>query len=627
MQWNQVSYGRKPIELDAATCRRMRDSRQCRGKAKDITGPNSFALEGHPFMETSWLRTATEKMTNCRLEEVTLQSECPNSTITSPLDDIPGAINGSFKHNLVTLIWDDSWKEAKPCELRVIEKGMGVKLQPSLLPSTDDREDQKGGQAAWIPDPDEEDILYCTDYSSTMEEFGYVAAFPDDEEDLLNCADNPDDDETVRFAWDNRACNENLGHLLEECVLFRKILPFQRAALCGQNNHCFKCLCSGQYGRSCRNTYITCNACPGKHHTLIHGAKRVFLGTPQPKGKETVQIFLVHAPKTLFKPVLLVIAPIVVRNASETILTFGVLDPGSEATLIKASLEKRLCLMGVNQRIRIFNPITPFYSTPAFSVSSFNSPMELECSNTDAFGVEIQGTKPSSTGDTLAIDILKSSIVNIRCGWQVDLLFNSSTPKRPNNRTQAELHFFTVERRLMSKENKVNAIRYREIIESHLENGYAIEVPYNQLNLPIGKVWYLQRHFVTNPNKPNKIRVGFYCSAKFKFNNVCLNDFFLRGPVHLSNLTGSDDPLRTLQMTTQVFGTVSSPTSTFWVLQHAVNSNAQFPAVTEKLVDNFYADNLSDSFETENEAILFSEQTVKSLAIGGFRLSAFESSS
>ncbi|KAK4003856.1 hypothetical protein OUZ56_005607 [Daphnia magna] len=107
-----------------------------------ITGPNSFALEGHPFVETSWLRTATEKMTNCRLEEVTLQSECPNCTISSPLGDLPGAINGSFKQNLVTLVWDDSWKEAKPCELRVIEKGIGVKYSTendtTFLPSAEE---------------------------------------------------------------------------------------------------------------------------------------------------------------------------------------------------------------------------------------------------------------------------------------------------------------------------------------------------------------------------------------------------------------------------------------------------------------------------------------------------------
>ncbi|KAK4007313.1 hypothetical protein OUZ56_012473 [Daphnia magna] len=118
---------RKPIEVDATTCRRIRDSRQCQEKAMDITDLNSFALEGHPFVETSWLRTATEKMTNCHLEEVTLQSECLNCTISSPLGDIPVAINGSFKHNLVTLVWNDSWNEAKPSEIRVIEKGMGVK--------------------------------------------------------------------------------------------------------------------------------------------------------------------------------------------------------------------------------------------------------------------------------------------------------------------------------------------------------------------------------------------------------------------------------------------------------------------------------------------------------------------
>ncbi|KAK4006881.1 hypothetical protein OUZ56_012036 [Daphnia magna] len=70
-------------------------------------------------------------------------------------------------------------------------------LQPSLLQSTDDREDQKGGPAAWIPDPDEEDILYCADYSSDTEEFRYLAACPDDEEDILYCVDNSDDEEVM----------------------------------------------------------------------------------------------------------------------------------------------------------------------------------------------------------------------------------------------------------------------------------------------------------------------------------------------------------------------------------------------------------------------------------------------
>jgi hypothetical protein len=47
-------------------------------------------------------------------------------------------------------------------------------------------------------------------------------------------------------------------------------------------------LLPGHYGRSCRNTDVACNACPGKHHSLIHGAERVFPGKPQPKGKATI---------------------------------------------------------------------------------------------------------------------------------------------------------------------------------------------------------------------------------------------------------------------------------------------------------------------------------------------------
>lgn len=54
-------------------------------------------------------------------------------------------------------------------------------------------------------------------------------------------------------------------------------------------------------------------------------------------------------------------------------------------------------------------------------------------------------------------------------------------------------------------------------------------------------------------------------------------------------------------MTTQVFGAVSSSTSAFWVLQHTVNSNIKFPALEKNFVDNFYADNLSDLFETEEK--------------------------
>ncbi|KAK4013939.1 hypothetical protein OUZ56_026487 [Daphnia magna] len=70
-------------------------------------------------------------------------------------------------------------------------------LQTFSLPSTDDRKDQKGGQAVWIPDPDEEYILYYADFSSDIKEFLYVADYPDDDEDILYCMNNPYDDEVM----------------------------------------------------------------------------------------------------------------------------------------------------------------------------------------------------------------------------------------------------------------------------------------------------------------------------------------------------------------------------------------------------------------------------------------------
>lgn len=63
------------------------------------------------------------------------------------------------------------------------------------------------------------------------------------------------------------------------------------------------------------------------------------------------------------------------------------------------------------------------------------------------------------------------------------------------------------------------------------------------------------------------------------------------------------------------------------MLQHAANECATFPQVAAKMPDNFYSDNLIDSFETEEAAIEFSVLVRKSLEARGFSLTAFASSS
>ena len=77
-------------------------------------------------MQGSWLRTNTDSIINCRLEEVVLKTECADCVISSFLGDIPGKANGSLSHNLVTIVWDNSLKEPRKCKAKQVEEGLAM---------------------------------------------------------------------------------------------------------------------------------------------------------------------------------------------------------------------------------------------------------------------------------------------------------------------------------------------------------------------------------------------------------------------------------------------------------------------------------------------------------------------
>ena len=221
--------------------------------------------------------------------------------------------------------------------------------------------------------------------------------------------------------------------------------------------------------------------------------------------------------------------------------------------------------------------------------------------STESFETNTNAKKVISEDDARAIKILESSIVDVGQRYQVGLLLKTPNIQLPNNRPQALKRLFSVEQRL--QRNSGHAEKYRKIIDSYLSAGYAKEVPYREINNPVRKVWYLPHHFVVNPHKPDKLRVVFNGSARYK--GICLNDVLLRGPILLSNLVGvllrfrqrpvaisadiasmyhqvkvnpadqsllrfvwrqpgSQQQPTTFQMTVQVFGAVSSPTSSFF---------------------------------------------------------------
>ena len=126
LQWDSVTENRIPLEVSSDKCCKMRDSRLCDGTPMDILGSNKWSLEKSPHVQGSWLRTNTDSIINCRLEEVVLETECADCVISSPLGDIPGKANGSLSHNLVTLVWDNSLKEPRKCKAKKVEEGLAM---------------------------------------------------------------------------------------------------------------------------------------------------------------------------------------------------------------------------------------------------------------------------------------------------------------------------------------------------------------------------------------------------------------------------------------------------------------------------------------------------------------------
>lgn len=532
------------------------------------------------------------------------------------------------------------------------------------------------------------------------------------------------------------ACNADPGHRFEYCNTFKRMFVNQRAALCADNNYCFKCLVQGHYGRNCTRADVKCKECGKAHNTLLYGADRQFPSSKQQGSEATLitdnlaarlnlsgpsfrvrfgnfndsvtinfkivsfripslglevpvtEAFLVPkislSPRTINWPVLK-------KNWSHLAdLSLPAIDSSKVGVLIGADQLSAHVQRGIREPIEEDGPtavLTQFGwsligKIPHFLVAGPSKRKSVNiqsiaqdvalCSlveqfhSTESFGTDASVPALISTEDARVLEVLESSALFIGCGWQVELPLKSEGFVFPNNRKQAVSRFYGMERRLSLPENQQYAERYNNIVKKLIESGTASTVNPSAINEPKGMVWFLPHHFVEYPNKPGKIRVVMDCAASFS--QVSLNNQLFRGPPLLPKLVGvllrsreclfalsadiaafyyrvgipakhqslqrfvfrefgSNKPLRTYQMTTLVFGAVHASTAAIWVLQHVVSQNKNYPEVASRIKNNFYADNLSDSFDTEAETIKFARDVRESLAIGGFKLTGFASSS
>ncbi|XP_044172422.1 uncharacterized protein LOC122956801 [Acropora millepora] len=251
--------------------------------------------------------------------------------------------------------------------------------------------------------------------------------------------------------------------------------------------------------------------------------------------------------------------------------------------------------------------------------------------------------------------------------YEMPLPFRGNTPKLPNNKSLALRRLDKLKTRL---ENDMKYRRdYVAFMQDIIQKGFAERVPHEQRPDDDGKSWYIPHHGVYHPQKPDKIRIVFDCSATFMGHS--LNKYLLQGPDLTNSLVGvlcrfrkeliafmcnleamfhqfkvkeedrnylrfywwengdtTKSPVQ-YRMTVHLFGAASSPgCSNFGLKKTAADNECKFGSDAANFIrKDFYVDDGLKSVATVSEATSLIENTKSICARVGMRLHKFISNS
>lgn len=222
----------------------------------------------------------------------------------------------------------------------------------------------------------------------------------------------------------------------------------------------------------------------------------------------------------------------------------------------------------------------------------------------------------------------------------------------------AERRLRCLETRLSKKPALYENVR-KQMVE-YVNKGYAHKATKEELETTKScQAWYLPLGVVSNPKKPEKVRIVWDAAASVK--GVSLNSVLLKGPDLLQSLptvlcrfrqrevainadiremfhqvyirpedrqaqrflwrNNSTEPMEVFVMDVAIFGATCSPCSA----QFAKNLNAsehaaEFPRAATAVVENHYVDDYLDSTDTVNQAIQLATDVKWIHQRGGFEL-------
>ncbi|KAL4004275.1 signal-regulatory protein delta [Sarotherodon galilaeus] len=244
---------------------------------------------------------------------------------------------------------------------------------------------------------------------------------------------------------------------------------------------------------------------------------------------------------------------------------------------------------------------------------------------------------------------------------EMPLPFKQSRPELPNNKLCAVQRLMCLEKKL--KRDQKYRTDYMNFMKDIISRGEAEKVPEEELDKQ--SAWYIPHHGVYHPQKPEKLRVVFDCSARFQ--DMSLNDHLLTGPELTNTLVGIlcrfrkgpvaimcdvermfhqfhvkpedqvylrflwwengnlESPPSVFRMKVHLFGAASSPGCANFGLKHlATEGQDRFNQSTVKFIRrNFYVDDGLVSVRSDAEAIELIKEARELCSAGKLRLHKF----
>ncbi|XP_062700764.1 uncharacterized protein LOC115269619 [Aedes albopictus] len=278
-------------------------------------------------------------------------------------------------------------------------------------------------------------------------------------------------------------------------------------------------------------------------------------------------------------------------------------------------------------------------------------------------GVTAGHGKLESVDDKRATSILRDTTRRIADGtrYETGLLWKVDNPDFPDSYPMAVRRLELLERRL-NKDPEL-AKRVREHVADYERKGYAHKASLLELtSVDVSQIWYLPLGIVTNPKKPQKIRLIWDAAAKV--GGCSFNAKLLKGPDLLTPLPKvlcqfrkylvaiSGDLMEMFHqirirfpdcqsqrflyrdqptdypsiyvMDVATFGSTCSPASAQYVKnQNAREFAEEFPRGADAIIHKHYVDDYLDSFRTVQEAVEVVNEVKMIHSKGGFTLRRF----